>query len=257
MSDRLRTLIIDDEPRARGLIRKMLIGDSSIEIVGECGDGYQAIEAIKQKGPDLIFLDVQMPEIDGFAVLRQVRAEAMPAVVFVTAFDRYAVRAFEEHAVDYLLKPFDKERFLRTLEHAKRRIVEQRSSQQSDTLARLLAQAKGPGKFLDRITVKKDGRMLLLNTREIDWIEAEDNYVLLHGRNGPYLLRQTLTNLEARLDPDHFIRVHRGSIINIDALAQFTPEFHGGYRLDLKSGKQLSLSRSYRDKFFAKFGYPC
>jgi two-component system LytT family response regulator len=256
MNDRLRTLIIDDEPRARGLIRKMLIGDSSIEVVRECGNGYEAVEAIKQEEPDLIFLDVQMPEIDGFAVLSQIQPEARPAIVFVTAFDRYAVRAFEEHAVDYLLKPFDKERFLRTLEHAKRRIAEKRSSQQTDTLARLLAQVREPPKFLDRITVKKDGRMLLLNAREIDWIEAEDNYVLLHGRHGPYLLRQTLTNLEAKLDPDRFIRVHRGAMINIDALAQFTPEFHGGYRLDLKSGKQLSLSRSYRDKFFAKFGYP-
>jgi two-component system, LytTR family, response regulator len=256
MNEPLRILIIDDEPRARGLIRKMLVGEASIEIVGECGDGYQAIEAIKAKAPDLIFLDVQMPEIDGFAVLRQLPQEAVPSVVFVTAFDRYAIRAFEEHAVDYLLKPFDKERFRRTLEHARQRIAEQRSSRQTDAVVRLLAQAKESRKFVDRITVKKNGRMLLLSVREIDWIEAQDNYVLLHGRDGSYLLRQTLTNLEARLDPDLFIRVHRGAMINIDGLAQFTPEFHGGYRLDLKSGKQLTLSRGYRDKFFAKFGHP-
>lgn len=253
LTSQLRVLIIDDEPRARGFIRKMLVGDPAVEIAGECGNGYEAVRAIKTKKPDLIFLDVQMPELDGFAVLERLRAEEMPALVFVTAFDRYALRAFEEHALDYLLKPFDQERFSRTLQHAKLRIAERRSAQQ-EGIAQLLAAAKRPS--LDRITVKHSGRMLLLRGEDIEWIEAEDNYVLIHSGKDSYLLRQTLTEMEAKLDPERFIRVHRGAILNIEALKEFQPSFNGGYQLELKSGGKLSLSRSYNAKFFERFGYP-
>jgi len=250
----LRVLIIDDEPRARSFIRKLLLADPSVEIAGECANGYEAIRAIKAIKPDLILLDVQMPELDGFAVLKQLRPEEMPAVIFVTAYDQYALRAFEEHALDYLLKPFDQERFSRTLQHAKLRIVEQKNVQA--TITHLLANERCRSTYFKRITVKRNGRMLLLRAQDIEWIEAEDNYVLLHSGKDAYILRQTLSNIEGRLDPDNFIRVHRGAIVNIEALKEVQPGFSGAYGLELKSGTKLRLSRSYREKFFEKFGYP-
>ena len=251
----MRVLIIDDEPRARNFMRKLLAIDSSVEIAGECGDGYEAIRAIKTKTPDLVFLDVQMPEIDGFAVLERLRPEEMPAIVFVTAYDQYALRAFEEHALDYLLKPFDEERFLHTLEHAKLRIAERKSTQRA-TIAQLLASKQYRCAYLNRITVKRNGRILLLPAQDIEWIEAEDNYVLLHSGKEAYILRQTLSKIQNRLDPDTFIRVHRSAIVNIEALKELQPGFDGAYGLELKGGTKLRLSRGYREKFFEKFGYP-
>jgi two-component system, LytTR family, response regulator len=251
----LRVLIIDDEPRARSFIRKLLLADSSVEIAGECANGYEAIRAIKTKAPDLIFLDVQMPEVDGFTVLERLLPEEVPAVVFVTAFDRYALRAFEEHALDYLLKPFDQERFSRTLQHVKLRIAERKSSQQAG-IALLVANERRSSAYVERITVKRNGRMLLLRAQDIEWIEAEDNYVLLYSGKEAYILRETLSNIERRLDPQSFIRVHRCAIVNIEALKEFRPGFHGTYGIELKSGIKLRLSRGYREKFFERFGYP-
>lgn len=251
----MRVVIIDDEPRARNFIRKLLVSDFSVEIAGECANGYDAIRAIKAKRPDLIFLDVQMPEIDGFMVLEGLDPEEMPAVIFVTAYDQYALRAFEQHALDYLLKPFDQERFFRTLEHAKLRISERKSAQQS-AIAQLLASEQHRRTCLNRITVKRNGRIQLLPTHTIDWIEAEDNYVLLHCGKDAYMLRQTLSNIEARLDPETFIRVHRSAIVNVEALKELQPGFDGAYGLELKDGTKLRLSRSYREGFFEKFGHP-
>jgi two-component system, LytTR family, response regulator len=251
----LRILIIDDEPRARSFIRKLLLNDPSVEIDGECANGYEAIRAIKTVRPDLIFLDVQMPELDGFAVLEQLQPEEVPAVIFVTAYDQYALRAFETHALDYLLKPFDQERFSRTLEHAKLRIGERKNAHQ-EAIAQLLANENRRSAYLKRITVKRNGRMLLLRAQDIEWIEAEDNYVLLHSGKDAYILRQTLSNLEGRLDPESFIRVHRSAIVNIEALKEVQPGFSGAYGLELNSGAKLRLSRGYREKFFQKFGYP-
>jgi len=250
----MRVLIIDDEPRARNFMRKLLVDDLSVEIAGECADGYEAIQAIKAKTPDLIFLDVQMPEIDGFTVLERLRPDEIPAVIFVTAYDQYALRAFEQHALDYLLKPFDQERFSRTLEHAKLRIAERKSTQPA--IAQLLASEQRRRAYLNRITVKRNGRILLVPTQDIEWIEAEDNYVLLHSGKEAYMLRQTLSNIQNRLDPDTFIRVHRSAIINIEALKELQPGFDGAYGLELKSGTKLRLSRGYRERFFEKFGYP-
>ena len=251
----MRVLIIDDEPRARNFIRKLLLADTSVEIADECANGYEAIRAIKTKAPDLIFLDVQMPEIDGFMVLKRLDHEEMPAVIFVTAYDRYALRAFEQHALDYLLKPFDQERFSRTLEHAKMRISERKSAQHA-AIAQLLASQQHRRNCLNRITVKRNGRILLLPTHDIDWIEAEDNYVLLHCGKDAYILRQTLSNIQNRLDPDTFIRVHRSAIVNIEALRELRLGFDGAYGVELKNGTKLRLSRGYRERFFEKFGRP-
>jgi len=251
----MRVLIIDDEPRARNFVRKLLVGDFSVEIAGECANGYEAIRAIKTKRPDLIFLDVQMPEMDGFTVLERLGAEETPAVIFVTAYDQYALRAFEQHAFDYLLKPFDRERFFRTLEHAKLRIAERKSTQHA-AIAQLLASEQWRRAHLNRITVKRNGRILLVRTHDIEWIEAEDNYVLLHSGKEAYILRQTLSNIQNRLDPDTFIRVHRSAIVNIEALKELQPGFDGAFGLELKSGTKLRLSRGYRESFFQKFGHP-
>jgi two-component system LytT family response regulator len=251
----MRVLIVDDEPRARNFIRKLLLADPSVEIAGECANGYEAIRAIKTKTPDLIFLDVQMPEIDGFTVLERLNPEEMPAVIFVTAYDQYALRAFEQHALDYLLKPFDQERFSRTLKHAKLRISERKSTQHA-AIAQMLAGEQHRRTGLNRITVKRNGRILLLPTRDIDWIEAEDNYVLLHCGKDAYILRQTLSNIQNKLDPDTFIRVHRSAIVNIEALKELQPEFDGTYGVELKNGTKLRLSRGFRERFFEKFGHP-
>jgi two-component system LytT family response regulator len=250
----LRVLIIDDEPRARSFVRKLLTRDSSVKIVGECANGYEAVQAIRSKTPDLIFLDVQMPQIDGFAVLNELRPEERPAVVFVTAYDQYALRAFEAHALDYLLKPFDEERFCRTLDHAKSRIAERVNAHQS-AIAQLLA-SRDKSRYLERMTVKRNGRMLLVRTEEIEWIEAEDNYVLLHSGKDDYILRETLSSIESKLDPADFIRVHRSAIVNIEALKELRPELNGAYTVELKNGTRLRLSRRYRVKFFETFGYP-
>ena len=251
----MRVLIIDDEPRARNFMRKLLVTAPSVEIAGECANGYEAVRAIRTKAPDLIFLDVQMPEIDGFTVLERLRPEEMPAVVFVTAYDQYALRAFEQHALDYLLKPFDQERFFRTLEHAKLRVAERKSTQHV-AIAQLLASEQSRRAYLNRIIVKRNGRILLLPTHNIEWIEAEDNYVLLHCGRDAYIVRQTLSNIQNRLDPDTFIRIHRSAIVNIEALKELQSGFDGAYELELKNGTRLRLSRGYRERFFEKFGYP-
>jgi two-component system LytT family response regulator len=179
----------------------------------------------------------------------------MPAVVFVTAYDQYAIRAFEEHALDYLLKPFDQERFSRMLEHAKLRMAERKGTHHA-AIAQLLASEQSRRAYLNRITVKRNGRILLLSTHDIEWIEAEDNYVLLHCMKEAYMLRQTLSNIQNRLDPNTFVRVHRSAIVNVEALKELQPGFDGAYALELKSGTKLRLSRGYRERFFEKFGHP-
>ncbi|MBA3963172.1 MAG: response regulator transcription factor [Chthoniobacterales bacterium] len=254
MSETLKVLIVDDEVRARGLIRKMLSGDKETEIAGECADGYEAVAAIKKSCPDLAFLDVQMPEKDGFAVLRELQGWDLPAIIFVTAFEQYAIKAFEVHALDYLLKPFDRERFLKVFQRAKREIHAQRRGEKNGRLSVFLA-AKN-ARFTDRIAVKHRGRILLLKVQEIDWIEAEENYVRLHTGAGSYLTRETLSGLEGKLDPKHFLRIHRSAMVNLERLTEIEPTFHGEYVLHLSNKQSVRLGRSYRENFFTKVGYP-
>jgi len=222
----LRVLIVDDEPLARDRIRELLKNDSEVEIVGECGSGRAAVTAIREHAPDLVFLDVQMPGMDGFAVLKTLARERLPLVIFVTAFDQYAVRAFEFYAADYLLKPFKRKRF----EQAVRRVKEQmRDADSSDLSRRTLALLEGleaKSHYLDRLVVKTSGRVFFLRTHEGEWIEAEDNYVRLHLGKESHLLRETLKNLEAQLDPRKFIRVHRCAIVNIDQIKELRPWFN-------------------------------
>lgn len=243
-----RTLIVDDELLARERLRQLLRDEPDIEIVGECADGEQALAAIRREAPDLIFLDVQMPELDGFGVLEAVTTEPPPVIVFVTAHDKFALRAFEVHAADYLLKPFDRERFKTALLHAVDRLKYRERSDQSNAQAAVLAELKPPAKPLERLAVKTSGRVIFVKLEDIDYIEAAHNYVELHVQKQSHLLRETLNSIEARLPADRFVRISRSVIVNIDRVKELQPLFYGEYTLTLHNGARLTLSRRYRDK---------
>ena len=243
----LRVLIVDDEPVARRRIRRLLRADRDIDVVGEAADGAAAVQAIAETQPDLVFLDVQMPELDGFGVLRRVGPGRAPGVIFVTAFDQYALRAFEVHAVDYLLKPFTRERLL----DAVARVRESRQPGergQDPRLAALLEELTERPRFLRRLPARAGSRIVLIDAADIDWLQAADNYVLVHAGGREYLLRETLTRLEGELDPQEFVRIHRSVLVRFDRIGDLVPTVHGDYRVTLKSGVQLTLSRTYRDR---------
>ena len=251
----IRVLVVDDEPLAREKIRGMAADDPEIRVIGECTNGAEAIEAVQAMRPDLILLDVQMPEVGGFAVLEALKDEGLPPVIFITAYDHYAVRAFEVHALDYLLKPFDRERFKAAIERAKRQIRrEQNGSGFDERIIALLEQIKEPTRYSERLVVKTGGRVFFLNTDEIDWIEAEGNYVNIHTGKKAYLLRETISCLEAQLDPKEFVRIHRSSIVRLDRIKELQPWSHGEYHVILLDGTQLTLSRSYREKLQSALG---
>jgi two-component system LytT family response regulator len=251
---RIRTLIIDDEPLAREKVRNFIEGDREIEVIGECSNGTEAIVAIKKLHPDLLLLDIQMPKIDGFAVLEAVSDTPLPYVIFVTAYDQYALRAFEFHALDYLLKPFDRDRFAGTMQHAKEQIHKERSNELKQGVQALLEHLKEHPRFLDRMVIKSSGRVFLLKTAEIDWIEAEGNYARLHVGKESHLLRETITSLESQLDPRVFLRIHRSTIVNLNRIKELQSWFHGEFQVILQDGTQLLLSRSYRDKLEKALG---
>ncbi|HEX8164087.1 MAG TPA: LytTR family DNA-binding domain-containing protein [Pyrinomonadaceae bacterium] len=245
---KIRALVIDDEPLARRRIRKLLARDAEVEAVGDCADGYEAIAAINAHDPDLIFLDVRMPEIDGFSVLERIRPKHSPLVVFVTAYDQYALRAFEVSAVDYLLKPFDRRRFDAALARAKSRLASGRDSELTERALALLEELRARESHLERLMIKSGGRAFFIKTEEIDWIGAEGKYVRLHAGRESYLLREAIGGLEARLDPKKFPRIHRSTIVNIDRVKELQPWFHQDYRVILRDGTELVLSRSCRKK---------
>lgn len=243
----LRVLIVDDEPVARRRIRRLLRADAGVEVIGEAADGAVAVRAIAEQQPDLVFLDVQMPELDGFGVLQRLGPGRIPHVIFVTAFDHYALRAFEVHAVDYLLKPFTPERLL----DAVARVRDMRASTErhdDSRLTALLEELREHPRFLRRLPAHAGGRIVLLETAEIDWLQAADNYVLVHAGGREYLLRETLTRLEHELDPQEFVRIHRSAVVRFDRIGDLLPTIHGDFRVTLKNGVQLTLSRNYRDR---------
>jgi len=246
---KIRALVVDDEPLARERLRTLLKKEADFEVAGECGDGEKAVAAIEKLKPDLVFLDVQMPEADGFQVIEAVGAAAMPAVVFVTAYDKYALRAFEIHALDYLLKPFDRERFQKTLERARRHLADGGST--GDLHRRLLALLKSiqPVRgHVERLVLRSGGRVTFLRTDEIDWVGAAGNYVELHAGKEAHLLRETMSSIQARLDPERFIRIHRSTIVNVERVRQLRSSFHGDYEVLLRDGTRLTLTRNYKDK---------
>ncbi len=247
----VRTLIVDDEPLARERIRSLLEEESDIEIVQECGDGKEAAETILRERPDLVFLDVQMPEMTGFEVIEAVGPEQMPTVIFVTAYDQYALHAFEAHALDYILKPFDQERFERALQKARGTIQRQKEGDISERLRSLLEELQPRPRYVDRLVVRSGARITFLRTEEVEWVDAEGNYVRLHVGKKSYLLRETMSGIEAKLDPERFIRIHRSTIVNIERIKSLETLFQGEYVVHLEDGTKLTSSRGYRDRLHA------
>lgn len=249
----IRVLIVDDEPPARERILALLADEPDIAVLGECESGLAAVEMIRNLDPDLVFLDVQMPGLDGFGVVAELGG-ALPVLVFVTAYDAYAVRAFEVHALDYLLKPFDRERFRETLDRARAALTERVTPGLSAGLAAPITEAD-PGRTpLRRLLAKRDGRLVVLKAAEIDWIESSANYASLHVGKETYLVRETMQSLEGRLDPAQFLRIHRSTIVNLDRVQEIEPYFHGDYIVRLADGQRLTLSRTYRDRLQKHFG---
>lgn len=248
----IRTLIVDDEPLGRQRIRHLLDQEADVVVIDECTNGEEAVAAIHARTPDLVFLDVQMPLLDGFAVLEAVGVAQMPVVIFVTAYDQYALQAFDVHALDYLLKPFDRERFQKALGRARVHLRRQGLDALSGRLEALLADYQAEGQpaqettSLKRLAVKTGGQVFFLNVEEIDWIEAAGNYAGLHVKEKTHLIRETMSALEARLDPAHFLRIHRSTIVNRDRIQALAPVSTGEYVLTLRDGTRLASSRSYR-----------
>ena len=239
----VRAVIADDEPLARERVRVFLAAFPEIEVVRECGDGVEASAAIRELRPDLVFLDVQMPGLDGFAVLDAVEEEAAPAVIFVTAHDRYALRAFDVHAADYLLKPFTRARFGRAVERVLARGAHERADaarQVAELLGRLRPEPRD-----ERIAVRTEQGVHFVRAEEIDWIEAEGNYVRLHRAGRSDLVRETLQRMESRLDPRRFVRVHRSAVVNLDRVRRLEPWFHGEFEVVLEDGTRLRSSRTF------------
>jgi two-component system, LytTR family, response regulator len=255
-SSSIRAVIADDEALARKFIRRMLKDDHDVEIVGECANGKEAVAMIRKQNPDLVFLDVQMPEMDGFAVLEAIGFERLPEIIFTTAYEQYAIRAFELHALDYLLKPFDQGRFKEAIKHAKERFRSVRQNDGRVQISALLESIKSTPQYLDRLVIKAGGRITFLNTCEINWIEADDKYVHLHTSKVNPMVRQTLTAMETQLDPNKFRRVHRSAIVNVERIKELQPLFSGEHSIVLHDGTKLTLSRNYKDKLFELLGKP-
>ena len=250
----IRVLIVDDEPLARKRLRELLKDDHEIAIIGECANGADTISATRELAPDLIFLDVQMPGIDGLAVSATFDGKQSPLVIFVTAFEQYAVRAFDVQAVDYLLKPFDRARFTQALQRAKERLREKRRDDVNRQILGLLSEIKDKPQYLDRLVIKTNDRVFVLKTDEIDWIEAEGNYVRVHFGKQSSLVRETLTHLATQLDPRKFPRIHRSRLVNIDRIQELQPWSHRDWRIILRNGAELRLSRNYRDQLSQLLG---
>ncbi len=250
----IRTLIVDDEPLARSGVRQLLSAEPEFQVAGECGDGAEAIRMIRELSIDLVFLDIQMPVIDGFGVITAIGAAAMPTVVFLTAYDQHALAAFEAQALDYLLKPFSDRRFARALSHAKRDVYQRRLGEAAQQLGGLLggtppaelAEPRPGPKFLSRILVRSAGSTRFVTVPEIDWIEAADYYSKLHAGGKVHLVRETMATLEQKLDPERFVRVHRSAIVQLDRCVEIQPEFQGRFVLIMRDGSRVPMSRGRR-----------
>lgn len=264
MNPKIRALIVDDESLAREALMVMLSDDPEIEVIAECRNGREAVTVIREQSPDVVFLDIQMPEMDGFQVVEEVGAMRMPVTIFVTAYDKHALRAFEAHALDYLLKPFDHDRFDITLRRAKTFVRQQKLGEISESLFAVLHDLKsktgespsdmdnrkpervthqGP---INRVGIKSGGRIYFLKTEEIDWVEGAGDYLTLHSGSQTHLIRETMGNFHAKLDPQKFLRIHRSTIVNIERIKDIRPLYKGDYMITLTSGISLKASRGYR-----------
>ena len=244
----IRTLIVDDEPLARERIRMLLEDQPDLEIVTESANGTEALREIQRLAPDLVFLDIQMPEFTGFEVLDHLDPARIPVIIFVTAYDQYALKAFEVCALDYLLKPFDRERFNRALARARTELDRRKAGQVNDQVLKLLSELQQRKKYLEKLIIRDGGRVFFLRADEIDWIEAAGNYVRLHTGKEEYLYRETMLNLEAQLNSERFVRIHRSAIVNIERIKELQPWFRGDYVIVLRDNQKLTLSRTYRGR---------
>jgi len=257
----IRALIVDDEPLARERIRDLLAAEPDIEVVGECGDGAEAVAAIEDLSPQIVFLDIQMPEMTGFEVLETLGADRVPAVIFVTAYDQYALDAFDIHAIDYLLKPFDRARFSWALDRARRLIGAHgdgadAAADLAERLRSLLADVDRDRRYLKRLAVKSGGRVYFLQLDQVEWIESAGNYARLHEGGRSHLVRTTLKRLVETLDPDRFLRISRSAIVNLDFVRELQPWFRGGYVVVLTSGEKQRTGRKYQESVNRLLGAP-
>jgi two-component system, LytTR family, response regulator len=260
----IRTLIVDDEPLARENLRIRLREFPDFEVIGECATGREAVGAVTAQRPDLVFLDIRMPDMDGFGVLERIDPDISPVVVFVTAYDRFALEAFRFHALDYLLKPFDEERFADTLQACRQRVAEMRLASREPAAAAgapaegdAQLRASGAGRdnpYLDRLVIKSHGRVFFLKTAALDWVEAYGDYVCLHSGEKTWLLRRTMHELEAGLAPRAFARISRSAIVNLDRIQELLPADRGEHLVRLADGRELKLTRTYREKLETLLG---
>jgi two-component system, LytTR family, response regulator len=246
----MRAIVADDEHLARKKLRLLLASEPGVQVVAECQDGQQTIEAVRAHKPDLLLIDVQMPDLDGFQVLEKINPDEMPVVVFTTAYDQFAIRAFEAHALDYLLKPFDGERLHHSMERARAELLKVHNRDLTSRILDLIAKNAGPKtepkEADDRMVIRAGGKVVFLEVKEIDWIEAAANYVKLNVGKDSYLLREGISSISERLHPDRFVRIHRSVIVNVRKIKELQPCESGEYIAVLKNGKELSCSRGYR-----------
>ncbi len=253
----IRAIIIDDEPLALEKIRRFAEREPDVSIVDSCFNGRNALVSIQRHQPDLLFLDIQMPGMTGFELLSHLPSSQLPGTIFITAYDEFALRAFEFHALDYLLKPFNRERFTASLSHARSILSSQKNSDDTQKQVRMMLESvRHPKADIERVIVKSNGRILVLNLADIEWMEAAGNYVQLHSGSETYLIRETMNALESRLPSAAFIRIHRSTIVNIAMIKELQPYFNGEYKVILKNNAQLMMSRGYRDRFVSVFGKP-
>ena len=251
---KIKVLVADDEPLARERLTALLAQEPDMEVVGEARDGEETITAIHDDSPDLVFLDVQMPQMNGFDVIEAVGTDKMPLVIFVTAYDQHALKAFQVRALDYLLKPFDRERFKDALSRARKQLEREESGDLGNRLLALVKDLRRDQPKSDRLVVKSGGRLFFLRTDEIDWVEAAGNYVRLHVGPASHLLRETMNAIEGRLDPEKFFRIHRSRIVNMERIQELQPWLNGEYAVLLRTGTRLTLSRGYREKLQDRLG---
>jgi two-component system LytT family response regulator len=246
----IRTILVDDEAPARSRLRQLLKAEPGFRILAECTNGQQALEAIQKEKPDLVFLDMQMPRLGGLEVCEAVAktGATMPLVIFVTAYDEYALKAFEVHAIDYLLKPFDRERFQKALTHARETLTRARSAGTDSRIEALLSDLRANTRHPDRLVFKQNGRVVFVRVETIDWIEADGNYVRMHAGTEAHYLRETLAGLEGQLPAGKFMRISRSAIVNLDRIKELQPLFYGDYAVILRDGSKLNMSRNYRDR---------
>ena len=248
-TQKIRVLVVDDEPPARRKLVRWLSEDDEVTVVAECANGFEAVDAITSSIVDVVFLDIQMPQMSGFEVIQQLPEASRPLVIFATAYDQYAIDAFRLHAIDYLLKPYDAVRFREALDHAKYQLQHQQANQLNQKLSALLTAMEQPDPFLSHFTVRHQDHVKLIKVEQVQWIAAEGNYVMLHlGNQIKHLIRESIGKLADRLDPRQFPRIHRSTIVNLDSVDGFYPASHGDYTITLKDGTQLFMSRSYKNK---------